>query len=315
MPNFVIRKFTPQDIPQVTALQQAYQRVHPDATVVPGEVYLSPGFEEGENIFCAFDEDGCLQGYAPLFPVLTDDPRLPHTVWAEVKANPALEAAESVKQLLFERVVQRAREISGAPAGRQARLTFQYFPSETASIEFVTGRGCVYTESVFRMMCDLSEELTGAPPPEQIEVRQWRMESEAEQRAYLQARNEAFPEAPTTLADWQAFLGSASWQDGTSMTAFDGQEVVGSVIAYWDEALSQQIGQKFGFTEYIFVRPGWRKRGIAAYLIYQGLVYLKERGRESAILEVKASNRNALELYERLGYRVVEESRLYVLEL
>ena len=54
MPSFTIRKFAAEDIPQVMALQQAYQQVYPQATVIPGEVYLSPGFAEGENIFCNF---------------------------------------------------------------------------------------------------------------------------------------------------------------------------------------------------------------------------------------------------------------------
>ena len=68
------------------AVQQAYQQVYPNASVILGEVYLSSGFEDGRNIFCAFDENEVLQGYAPLFPDLTADPKIPHTLWAEVKA-------------------------------------------------------------------------------------------------------------------------------------------------------------------------------------------------------------------------------------
>jgi ribosomal protein S18 acetylase RimI-like enzyme len=315
MSNFTIRKFTSDDIPQVMALQRAYQGIHPNAAVIPGEVYLSTGFEDGKNIFCAFDESGNLQGYAPLFPNLKEDSQIPHTIWVEVKVRPDLASPQELKDLLFEQVLNRTREITQAFPGHPTHLSFQYHPSETASIDYVTSRGCNYTESVFRLMCDLSQDLPVVPAPDQIDVRPWRMESEAEQQAYVRARNETFPEAPVTLADWQSFLSSPAWQVGTTMTAFDGQEIVGSVAVYWDEEISGQIGRKAGFTEYIFVRANWRRRGIAAFMIFQGLMYLKEHGREAAYLEVKASNQRALDLYYRLGYKLIDETRLYVLHL
>ena len=54
-------------------LQKSYAEIYPDARVIPGELYLSPGFESGQNVFCAFDEGGKLSGYAPLYPVLMRD--------------------------------------------------------------------------------------------------------------------------------------------------------------------------------------------------------------------------------------------------
>ena len=51
MSSFRIRKFTSDDIPQVMALQHTYQTIYPNAAVIPGEVYLSPGFEDDKNIF------------------------------------------------------------------------------------------------------------------------------------------------------------------------------------------------------------------------------------------------------------------------
>jgi ribosomal protein S18 acetylase RimI-like enzyme len=314
MSRFTIRNFVPSDVPEIMALQRKYQWAYPSASVIPGEVYLSTGFEDGKNIFCALDEEGYFQGYAPLFPILTHDPKLPHTIWAEVKAEPGLKSP-AVKDILFERIVKRTREVTHTSPGHPTRLTFQYHPSETASIKYVLSKGCVYSESVFRLMRDLSQELPIVPPPERIKFRAWRMESEQEQQAYVQARNEAFPEAQITLADWHYFLSSLAWQTGITMTAFDENEIVGSVTVYWDEAISQQTGKKAGYTEYIFVRSKWRKRGIARFLIVESLAFLKDHDREAAFLEVKASNQHALDLYYGLGYQLIDETRLYVLEL
>jgi ribosomal protein S18 acetylase RimI-like enzyme len=315
MPLPTIRNFTPLDIPQVMALQRAYQRAYPHASVIPGELYLSAGFEDGRNIFCAFDDEEYLEGYAPIMPVFAKYPAGAHTVWAEVKTDPSLGPWPLVKNFLFQRVVQRARELIEPLPEHPAHLTFQYHSSEAASIDFVTSKGCKYAGSVVRMMRGLAFNLPEVAVPERVTVRRWRMETEAEQAAYVRARNEAFPDNPVALADWQGFLSSSAWCDGVAMTAFDGEEVVGSVAAFPDEMLSQHTGTRAAHTEYIFVRPAWRGRGIAAYLVVQALQYLKELGREAAYLEVRAENENALDLYRRLGYNVVDETRLYVLDL
>jgi ribosomal protein S18 acetylase RimI-like enzyme len=63
------------------------------------------------------------------------------------------------------------------------------------------------------------------------------------------------------------------------------------------------------------VCQGWRKQGIAAYIICEALKYLRDRQLEEAVLEVRALNRKALSLYESLGYQVINESQLFVLEL
>jgi ribosomal protein S18 acetylase RimI-like enzyme len=315
MSRLTICKFTPEDIPQIMLLQRAYQQVYPSATIIPGEVYLSPGFENGNNIICAFDENHALQGYAPLYPNLPSESQTPATVWAEVKAHPGLSTPQEVKDPLFERVVNRTKEIIGRTPRHKTRLTFQYHPTETRSIEYVISKGCAYTESVFRMMCPLARDFPRVSPPEQITVKRWRMETKEEQQTYIQARNEAFPETPVAIEDWENFLASPAWQDGITITAFDREEIVGSVAVYWDEAIVQMTGKKAGYTEYIFVREKWRKRGIASYLVNQGLRYLKEHGREAAFLEVRANNQQALELYVKSGYKVIDESRLYVLEI
>ena len=70
-----------------------------------------------------------------------------------------------------------------------------------------------------------------------------------------------------------------------------------------------------GITDFVFVINDWRRKGIASYMLCKGLEYFKENGLEYAELEVNASNRNALSLYEKLGYSVVDQSDFYILDL
>ena len=317
MKNITIQPFSTSHMTAIAELQSAYTAVYPDAAVIPGEVYLFPAFEAGRNVFCAVDENGNLEGYAPLYPVLMRERNssLPHTLWVEVKTNPACEDSNEIKDQLFERLLIRARELTDDYPGHPIYLTFQYFPSESASIAYVLSKGCQYTESVFTMRRDLSTEIPSLLPPQGIVIRCWRMESQAEQQQYVQARNECFPEAPIDVGEWQYFMQSPQWSVGTTLAAFDGNELIGNVAVFWDEPENERSGQKIGFTEYIFVRPGWRGKNIARRLICAGLEHLQQQGMAEAHLEVRVKNQGALHLYLDLGYEVMRESRLYVFEL
>ena len=316
MKDITIQPFTSSQINAVVELQSAYTAVYREVPVIPGEQYLSPAFEGGQNVFCAIDECGEFIGYAPLYPVIMREASsLPHTLWTEIKTHPAGESAHEIKDQLLERLLSRAREVTREFPGHPVHLTFQYFPWEAASIDYVVSRGCQYTESVFTMRRDLTTEIPPLQPLAGITIRSWRMETETEQRQYVRARNECFPEAHFQLEDWQYFMQSPHWSVGTTLAAFEGEELVGNVALFWDEADNQRSGRKIGFTEYIFVRSPWRGKNIARCLINGGLAYLKERGLTEAHLEVRAQNQNALRLYTDLGYEVIRESRFYVLKL
>jgi GNAT superfamily N-acetyltransferase len=314
MNKIIIQPFTSSHIPNLVELQKAYAEVFPDAQVIPGGAYLSPAF--ADNVFCAFDESGKLVGYAPLYPVLMRDASsLPHILWTEIKVHPACDAPNEIKDQLFCQILIRARAVTGEFSGHPMDLTFQYFPSEIPSIEYVVSKGCQHTESVFTMRRDLSQDVPSIQILDGIEIRPWRMENEAEQRLYVNARNECFPEAPIELEEWQFFMQSPQWSVGTTFAAFHGDELVGNVAVFWDEAENLRSGKKVGFTEYIFVRSRWRGKNIARSLVNAGLAHLKQHGLVEAHLEVRAKNEDALHLYVDLGYEVIRESRFYVLEL
>ncbi|MCC6442038.1 MAG: hypothetical protein IT210_01135 [Armatimonadetes bacterium] len=110
------------------------------------------------------------------------------------------------------------------------------------------------------MSRSLSDPLLELPAPEGLRAIVWRLETESGQARYLSAKNLCFLHAPTSLAELRFFLASPLWAGGASLTAFDGENVVGSVMAYWDSQENERTGLKTGYTEEIFVLPGWRKK-------------------------------------------------------
>ncbi len=310
--SYPIHTYQTSDAPHIMALQERYVHRYPGAVVIPAEVYASPAFAGGANIFCAFSESGALLAYAPLFPALVEAKAAePHTFWIEIKADPFTAEYQTIKDLLLESLFARAREILQSIPPHPSRLVFQYLPCEVEAIAYARSRGFLHLSSVFQMRRDLSLPIQDLPHPAGVQIRPWRMESEGEQRTYIEARNAAFSENPGSLEDWQYFMQSPLWAVGTTFTAFAGDQVAGSAAVYWNEAENQVTGLAVGYTEYIFVLPAWQRRGIAKFLITQGMRFLKAHGLAEARLEVRAANSGALSLYQSLGYQIIQESQLY----
>jgi ribosomal protein S18 acetylase RimI-like enzyme len=167
------------------------------------------------------------------------------------------------------------------------------------------------------MLRPLDLPIAEVPVPEGFSLRRWRMESEAEQKAYIAARNECFTEALVTLEEWKFFASAPFWTEGVNMAAVADAEATddpyprpaASVLVYFEP------GAREANTEFVFTRERYRGRGLAKALMAESLRYLKERGLDAALLEVKAENEGALKVYKDMGYAVIRESQVYLFEV
>jgi mycothiol synthase len=101
-----------------------------------------------------------------------------------------------------------------------------------------------------------------------------------------------------------------SWVESPSHTphlwqvAWDGDQVAGMVLNRIDKAEHKGSVHKRGYTEHIFVRRPWRKRGLVSALLVRSLQVLKAQGMEEAELGVDKENESgAYEFYKRMGYQ------------
>lgn len=88
-----------------------------------------------------------------------------------------------------------------------------------------------------------------------------------------------------------------------SVVAFDGEEPVGLVL----NGIRESAGRKVGWNGGTGVAVSWRKKGVGKQLMEKTLEILKEQGVEVATLEAISSNEKAIELYKKLGYKIVDE--------
>jgi len=73
--------------------------------------------------------------------------------------------------------------------------------------------------------------------------------------------------------------------------------------------------QRDGSTNLVGVIPEYRRRGIGAALLLKTLEYLKRKGHKVSYMATGVPLRAALALYEKLGYRKIEELHCMVKEL
>jgi mycothiol synthase len=89
------------------------------------------------------------------------------------------------------------------------------------------------------------------------------------------------------------------------VVAFDGEEAVAGVQGAIDHDENEANDYLCGWTDPVFTRRAWRRRGLAYALLGRALERLRDRGMTSAQLGVDSQNENqALALYQRHRYAV-----------
>jgi len=83
----------------------------------------------------------------------------------------------------------------------------------------------------------------------------------------------------------------------------DLDKVIGYII-YWQIKKEVQISN-------IAIHPDFRRKGIAEAVLHQIINELKKKGAEFIALEVRPSNRAALNLYRKLGFEILGIKRDY----
>ncbi len=99
----------------------------------------------------------------------------------------------------------------------------------------------------------------------------------------------------------------ALWQ-----VAWDGDEVAAGVLTFINKKENEEYGRLRGYTETIFTRRQWRRRGLAHALIARSLAVQKEQGMNESALGVDAENlTGALNIYKNMGFEVDKRSATY----
>lgn len=148
------------------------------------------------------------------------------------------------------------------------------------------------------------------PLPEGVEARPVAPE---DVQAIWDANREAwrgtwdYSEERWDAAHLEAFRHSPEFQPDLWQIAWDGGTVVGTVLGYILPEENARYGRRRGHTENVWVREGYRGRGIARALLARAMRALRDRGMDEATLGMELENPHGpLRLYEGMGFRIVK---------
>ncbi len=156
----------------------------------------------------------------------------------------------------------------------------------------------------FRMSRSL-EDIPEAELPEGIEARPVKMEDTLKiWEASVEAFRDHWGFSEPDEDEFESYKTSKFFQPDLWQVAWDGNEVVSSVMNYINHDENEKYNQKLGWTENISTRRAWRRRGIARALIVRSMHMHKALGMTRVALGVDTENPNgALQLYKSLGYQ------------
>ncbi|MFD1773132.1 GNAT family N-acetyltransferase [Paenibacillus rhizophilus] len=210
----------------------------------------------------------------------------------EIKYNPLTADHAVLRESLFQHLMNRVSEIKKDAVNKKTQICFTFFPSEQESSEYVLSNGFIVSEGIYHMARNLAEPIECYPNPDQIEVKEWKMKEDKEVEDYVQAYNVAFPEKPWNIEGVKHFMLSKLWAVGTTLSAFDKGQLIGSIMLYWDDEKNVNEEINRASTEQIFV------------------LHLAGKGIDESHLELRANNENALNIYKKLGYKVTKSENI-----
>jgi mycothiol synthase len=169
----------------------------------------------------------------------------------------------------------------------------------------------------YRMKRNLSAPIAAPHMPEGLQVRP---ATEEHYRAIVTAADEAFRDhwghTPITPEAFEAYRVSPQFRPDLWQVAWDGDEIAGAILNFVDEHANKQFNIRRGWTDPIFTRRPWRKRGLARALLMRSLHMFKEMGLTEAALSVDTENPSgALGFYESCGFELESKSVFFEKEV
>ena len=260
-----------------------------------------------DNIFFALDREGEPLGSLFLYPFFDQVVAREHplNLYLHLQVEVSAEESEPVKDQLLERAMRRAAEIKREEEQEKARVYACFFAHQQDEIAYFMRRGFVHDEGMLVLERRESAGLPQVEAPREITVQPWKMETEVEQRRFIEAHRKVFPRHPYSIKRLQELMALPGW---SNFTAWHGTEIAGNIMVYQEGA----GGNRVGCIEDLFVQRPWRKRGIARVLLYVALGHLQNRGIHRVQLEMWSANEPAFHLYRRFGFSAIEETEIAV---
>jgi mycothiol synthase len=174
----------------------------------------------------------------------------------------------------------------------------------------------VYRHGLSLVRPDL-ENIPDFALPDGLEIRMANPEHhEKIRQAWNEACKDMRGQIPISREDWAMWSSRSSFDPALWSIAWQGDDVIGTVIGMIHRENNELNNRKRGMTEFISTRKDWRGKGVAKALMARTMRLLRDRGMTECALGVDEENPSgARYLYESMGFKVTGRATFYRKEL
>jgi mycothiol synthase len=223
---------------------------------------------------------------------------------------------KGIEELMLQFIEEQCRSVAAGMPAEQKKIFRTWRKNKAKDIvAFFVRHGYQPERFFFEMIRPIEKEIPDSPLPDGLEIRPVEPEH---YRAIWDAEQEAFRDhwgyAQPTEQMFEAWQKQRLFRPQYWKVAWEGDQVCGMVLNFFDEEDNKQYNRQRGWTEEISVRRPWRGQGLAKALIAESIRMFREMGMQETALGVDSDNPNgALKLYEKMGYEVEEDKKSMIL--
>ncbi|QSX05107.1 GNAT family N-acetyltransferase [Sedimentibacter sp. zth1] len=258
---------------------------------------------ERKNFIEAYDENNALVGEAIISPFMESDihdkQRLNIYIDIDVKD---IKDKKVIKDLMFDELLKRARNIKRENEDLDVKFYHCCFSDNKENIEYYSSKeGFKHDEGMYIIRKEINEEKFNISIIDDIEFVNLDFEDKTDMQQLVEEQNKVF-NGGYSIDGLKEIKDKTEW---VSIAAKHKGKIVGNVVVI---VKNGEENIKYGWIDDLFVSKAVRKKGIGENLLKLTFAKLKELHVNESRLEVWSSNKRALSVYNKLGYKFLKET-------
>lgn len=253
-----------------------------------------------EDIFTAEDDEAGVVGIATLswdgtwYYLEKENPNIScYKMQMEIAVLPGYDKANQVRDELILKQIKHFKEYEKRYPDKNLRLRLWTMAGQKEEMQRLLKHGFIPFGITPILSYDFTMELPAPKETGSVQIGIHNCDEEGIQ-AYLAANEAGYDGIQDSEDDFRFKLNG----DEVKVFAAKDQDRIVSSCTIW------KLEEGHYATENVFTIPEYRRRGIGQEMLFTVLRFLKDAGAKKATLTVLGSNKAALTLYQKMGYRL-----------
>ena len=111
-----------------------------------------------------------------------------------------------------------------------------------------------------------------------------------------------YPPTDDNAARWRSWVADAVERGEITVLVAEADGLILGYVLFGERRSPLKSSYRRGVIHDLYVRPGWRRKGLGKRLLEEALDEMRARGLDIATVSVAITNRAALSLYRKLGF-------------